>query len=114
MSTGRFLLAFGVYVAALHTVDGPWREWKRGREGLALDPWTLTHVGWGAAARAAGISAGEWFLLGLANEAVELVARKRRPDLLWGEPESPANVGLDLVTNALGWELADLVLEGAA
>ena len=102
-----FSLAYGAYVVFLHAVRGPWRQWKVGREGRILDPWTTQHVMWGAIARAWGISQGQLLALGAANELIEYATRVKRPDLLWGSPESPANVVADLTGSAVGWWLAD-------
>ena len=97
-----YVLSYGAYVAILHAVDGPWRSWKVGREGKTLDPWTLQHVAWGALAGLAGITQLELLGLGVLNELVELGVRRARPDLLWGSPETIANVAGDLVAAALG------------
>ncbi len=100
-----FLLAYALYVAFLNTVPGPWRDWK-GEKAKATDPWTLQHVIWGAIASAAGYSQKELLALGLLNELVELAVRRLRPDLLWGTPETPANVVVDLLAAALGHRVA--------
>lgn len=105
-----FVATYAAYVLFLHAVDGPWRRWKKGRQRPAVDPWTLQHLGWGAIARAWGLTREEFFALGLANEAVELATRIARPDLLWGSPESLPNVAVDIAANAAGFELAGLVL----
>jgi len=98
---------YGGYVLFLHLVDGPWRHWKRGREGRAVvDPWTATHVVWGAIGQRFGLSAKEVMILGAVNEALEFEVRRSRPDLLWGEPESPANVIVDMAATWAGFELA--------
>ncbi len=102
----RYVALYGAYVAALHALDGPWRRWKFGWEGRAVDPWTLQHLLWGAIAQRVGVGPGQLALLGLANEAVEAGVRHYRPDLLWGTPETPLNVAADLVANQAGWELA--------
>lgn len=101
-----FALLYGAYVVTLHAVDGPWRQWKVGREGRAIDPWTGQHVMWGAIAQRMGVSQGALFALGVVNEGIELATRTYRPDLLWGTPESPANVAVDLGSAAAGWWMA--------
>ncbi len=40
-----FLGIYALYVAGLHLIPGPWKNWKRGRW---VDKWTLTHILWGA------------------------------------------------------------------
>lgn len=102
-----FSLAYGAYVAFLHAVSGPWRTWKEGREGKVLDPWTLQHVLWGAIAQRWGLSQNELLALGVVNELGEYVTRSLRPDLLWGTPETGANVAADLASAALGHALAE-------
>lgn len=102
-ATARFVALYGAYVAALHLVDGPWRNWKRGRP--SADPWTVTHVAWGVVARRMGLGRAEFLTLGALNELTEWGVRAFRPDLLWGSPESPANVALDMAANWAGWEL---------
>jgi hypothetical protein len=98
------------YVVFLHAVDGPWRHWKDGREGEAVDLWLVQHLLWGAIAQRMGLSPKQLFMLGTVNELVEFGVRKLRPDLLWGSPESGANVALDLIGNIAGW----LIAEGAS
>lgn len=102
----RFVALYGAYVAGLHVFDGPWRRWKSGYEGAALDPWTLQHVLWGAIANSMSVGRGQLAVLAVANEVVEAGVRALRPDLLWGTPETPANVAVDLVATLAGWELA--------
>jgi hypothetical protein len=102
----RYVALYGAYVVALHAIDGPWKRWKQGREGKALDPWTLQHVLWGAIAYRMGVDRSQLVALGTANEVVEAGVRTFRPDLLWGTPESPANVIVDVAANWAGWELA--------
>ncbi len=101
----KFLGAYGLYVAGLHLIDGPWREWKQGRSGSTVDPWTATHVAWGVVAQRMGISREQFVALGALNELVEFGVRTYRPDMLWGSPESGANVVVDMVANLAGWEL---------
>ncbi len=102
----KYILAYGAYVAFLHAVPGPWRRWKEGREGKVFDWWSVQHVLWGALAERWGLSRVQLLALGLANEGVEYAVRKARPDLLWASPESPRNVGADLLAAALGHALA--------
>lgn len=105
----KYVAAYGAYVLALHAVEGPWRRWKVGYEGAAVDPWTLTHALWGAIAHRMGVSRSQLLVLSAANEGAEWATRTFRPDLLWGTPETSANVGVDLVATLAGWELARLV-----
>jgi hypothetical protein len=104
----KFSGLFLAYVTAIHLVDGPWRRWKKGREGDALDPWTLSHVASGFIANRMGVGEGEFMALGVVNEVAELWIRENRPDLLWGEPESPGNVAADIAANWLGYKLGGL------
>ena len=105
--TAKFIGLYAAWVVGLHLVDGPWRHWKQGREGRPVDPWTLTHLAWGAIGQRMGVSRNQLVALGTVNEFVELGVRTFRPDLLWGTPESPANVIVDVAANWTGWELAD-------
>lgn len=102
MSTGRYIAAYAGFVAAMHVVDGPWQRWTKGK---TVDMWTLTHVAWGAVARRMRVPFGTFMLLAATNEVVEWWVRENRPDMLWGTPESRANVAMDLVTNAAGYLL---------
>ncbi len=99
----KYLAVYALYVAALHTFDGPWKNWRRGRW---VDEWTLTHVFWGAVAQRMGLSEGEAVVLGGLNEVFEAWLRRNRPDVLWGTPEPWRNVLLDIGTTWLGWKLA--------
>jgi hypothetical protein len=92
-------------VLFLHAVDGPWRHWKENRESHLFDPWSLTHVAWGAIGAHMGLSAREVMVLSTINEAAEWGVRASRPDLLWGTPESSGNVLVDLVATWGGWAL---------
>lgn len=103
----KFVALYGAYVAGLHLIDGPWRSWKRGHEGQPVDPWTASHVVWGMIANRMGVPLEQFMALGTINEAVEVGVRAVRPDLLWGTPESPANVITDMAANWAGWELAN-------
>jgi hypothetical protein len=105
----KYSLAYGVYVVALHAVDGPWRDWKEGREGQAIDPWTGQHVLWGALGAYMGLGPGQVLVLGTINELVEWGVRTYRPDLLWGSPESPNNVFMDIVATMAGWKLGEML-----
>ncbi len=105
----KYSAAYAAYVAFLHAVDGPWRHWKDGHEGQAVDPWTYQHVLWGGIGAAMGLTARQVLILGSVNELVEWGVRTYRPDLLWGSPESRANVFMDLVASLAGWKLAELL-----
>lgn len=105
----KYVAAYGAYVIFLHAVDGPWRTWKDGREGRAIDPWTLQHVLWGALGAYMGLPPTKMMILSSINEMVEARIRKKRPDLLWGSPESAGNVFMDLVATLAGWKIADLM-----
>lgn len=95
---------YAAYVAFLHAVPGPWRQWKK--KPAALDTWTLTHLAWGALAQRMGLSVKEVMALGTVNEAIEAYIRLYRPDLLWGTPETARNVLLDLAATYAGWGAA--------
>lgn len=99
----RFVGLYAAYVASLHAFDGPWKRWPKGR---AVDPWTLTHVAWGAVAHRMGLSRSQIMVLGIVNEIGEALVRRHRPDLLWGTPEGPYNTLVDLAANVVGYELA--------
>jgi hypothetical protein len=105
----KYSAAYAAYVAFLHAVDGPWRHWKDGREGAAVDPWTGQHVLWGTLGSFMGLTPKQILILGTVNELVELGVRTYRPDLLWGSPESPQNVFFDLMASLVGWELGELL-----
>ena len=100
----KYSLAYLAYVTALHLIPGPWKQWKVGRAGRATDPWTLQHLLWGALGKAMGLSLTEVMVLSVANEALEAGVRRYRPDLLWGTPETPKNVVVDLLGVAAGWQ----------
>lgn len=89
------------YVALLHVVPGPWRQWSRGK---IIDEWMATHALLGIAAQYLGVSYKDYAILAVGNEALEAVIRKYRQDLLWGEPESFGNVIGDLVAGFAGYE----------
>ena len=103
----RYVLLYGAVVTGMHLVDGPWKKWTKGK---AIDPWTWTHVAWGSAGKIMGLTATEMFLLASANEVIEFGFRKTRPDLLWGTPESAANVTLDVAANMAGYYGAEAIL----
>lgn len=88
-----FSAAYAAYVWLLHNVDGPWRRWKKGD---AIDMWTFTHVLWGVIGKRWGLTANEMVVLSVLNEAGEAWVRANRPDLLFGSPESNANVIVDV------------------
>ena len=108
--TLRYLGLYALYVAGIHVIPGPWLRWSRGR---LLDNWTWTHVAWGYVAQRMGVSRGTTVALAATNEAFEAWLRANRPDLLWGTPETPRNVVLDVATTWAGWELGRLGVEGA-
>ncbi len=101
---GPYVLLYGAYVAALHLIPGPWHAWKRGYELRAVDPWTGQHLLWGAIAQRMGVSAGQLMVLGVLNEAAELLIRRYRPQWLWGQPDVPLNLAADLAANLVGWQ----------
>jgi hypothetical protein len=45
---------------------------------------------------------------------VEWGVRTCRPDLLWGSPESPTNVFMDLTASLVGWKLGEMLTKKAA
>jgi hypothetical protein len=102
-----YSLSYAAYVAFMHGVHGPWRKWKVGYEGRAVDPWTLQHVLWGFLAQRWGLTQKQLLVLGAANELVEYWARVKRPDLLWGTPETVSNVAADLGAAAMGYWISD-------
>jgi len=106
---GKFILTYVAYVAAINTLPGPWEKWKEGFEGKPLDKWSLTHVAWGAIARAMGVTFDELIMLSASNEVLDQAIRTQNPSLLWGEPESPANVAADIALNLVGFKLFELV-----
>ena len=106
----KYSLLYLTYVTALHLIPGPWKDWKVGRAGKATDPWTLQHLLWGGLAKTMGLSFGETMVLAAANEAVEAGVRAYRPDLLWGTPETPKNVVVDLLGTAAGWQFTPPLL----
>jgi len=100
---------YAAYVAALHAIDGPWRRWKEERPGKAVDGWTATHVIWGMIGRRMGVTEHEVLVLTTLNEAVEFGVRVTRPDLLWGSPESAANVLTDMVSTYVGYKIEEFL-----
>jgi hypothetical protein len=104
----KYSALYGAYVVALHAIDGPWQHWKEGWEGRAVDPWTSQHLLWGLIGQRMGLNQNEILVLTTINEAVELGVRTFRPDLLWGSPESPRNVIVDIVATWAGWKLGEL------
>lgn len=97
-----FLLSYAGYVILMNTVDGPWRRWSK---GAILDWWTLTHVGWGWLAKKFGLPFQTTMGLTIVNEAGEALVRRYRPDLTWGTPEGLLNIGVDVVSTGVGWNL---------
>lgn len=57
-----------------------------------------------------GLHPTKILILSSINELVEAQVRKQRPDLLWGTPESPNNVFMDIVATLAGWKLAEVLL----
>lgn len=104
--TARYLAWYAAYVAGVHLLPGPWRRWEKGR---LVDNWTWTHLVWGALAQRMGLPLQTAVLLAAANEAGEAVLRRRRPGLVFGSPEGPANVAVDVAANAVGWKAAQLL-----
>lgn len=98
----KFTLAYAAYVAAIHAVRGPWVNWSR---GAVLDNWTLTHIIWSQIGRRMGVTLKEMTALSVANEVGEAIIRRTRPDLMFGEHESPANIVADVAANVVGWHL---------
>ncbi len=103
-----YVAIYAVHVVLLHAIDGPWRRWKRYG---AFDAWTATHVAWGAIGRVMGVPEGTMVALTVANELVELGARRLAPQLTWGAPETPPNVVADVVTTWGGWKAADELMQ---
>jgi hypothetical protein len=103
----RYILAYAGYALAVNVVPGPWQSWRR--EGGSVDGWTATHLFWGALSRRYGINLKVLMLLGVLNEVAEAAIRETRPELLWGAPEDPRNVAVDIMANAAGWLAADAV-----
>lgn len=93
---------FSAVVVGIHVVPGPWRHWS---DGKVVDKWWLTHIVWGWLGARMNQSLDQQMALTAANEAIEAWARNHRPDLTWGGHETPANVAMDFVGNALGWWL---------
>lgn len=108
-NTLAYCALYAVYVAALHAIDGPWRRWKEERPGKAVDGWTATHIVWGMIGRRMGVSEHDVLILSTLNEAVEAGVRTFRPDLLWGSPESAANVLTDMVATYAGYKLEEVL-----
>ena len=102
-NTGGFLAIYAAWVVLVNTTPGPWRSWNR---GARIDTWTGTHVAFGVLAQRMGLSLAQITALGAINEVGEAWIRAHRPDLLWGEPESPPNIAVDIAANAAGWLLA--------
>ncbi len=109
----RYVGLYGAYVLFLHTIPGPWHTWKEGREGKAIDPWTVSHVAWGLLGQRLGLTASKVTLLGSVNELVEHGVSAYRSDLLWGQPDVPANTAMDMVALLAGWGVGYLLGGGA-
>jgi hypothetical protein len=100
----NFVALYLAYVAAIHFIDGPWKDWKK---GAVVDNWTYTHIAWGMIAKKMGLTLDELFMLEVINEAGEGFVRETRPDLTFGSPESWGNIGADFVSTNVGWHLDD-------
>ena len=98
-----FLAIYAAWVVLVNAAPGPWRKWSRGE---TVDPWTLTHVAFGALAYEKGLSLGEINALGILNEAGQTSWRTLppiRPDgfcgvrsQLAGQTRGSANGGMGL------------------
>jgi hypothetical protein len=95
-----YVALYGLVVLGVHIFPGPWHKWEKNG---AIDAWTVTHVICGAVGAWMGVDGRTMLALTVANEGVEAVTRKVRPDLAWGGAETPANVAMDVVTTMLGW-----------
>lgn len=96
----RYISSFIATVAALHIIDGPWHRWSTDK---AIDPWFFTHIGWGVIAARMGITPRDYWLMVAANGAVEMLSRAQKLPIVWGSRETPANVVMDVVANAVGY-----------
>ena len=108
----KFSALFGSYVLVLHAFDGPWRNWTKKGENSTFDTWTLTHFVWGGIAREFDIDLKTLNMLGVGNEIAEYSLRKIKFMGLWGEPETPTNMAVDLIAAAAGWKTWDLTKNG--
>lgn len=99
---GQYICLYGVSVLAVHLLPGPWRHWSK---GTTVDMWTFTHIFWGWLGAKMDQSFTQQMTLASLNEILEFLLRKYRPDLMWGGAEPGLNVPMDLVGNALGWQL---------
>lgn len=97
--TARFVTAYAGYVAAIHAIPQLFR-WPK---GAVVDRWTVTHLVWGAIGQRMGVSLGTVTALSAANEVGEALVRHFRPDLVFGSPETPANITVDVLANIAGW-----------
>ncbi len=99
-NTLRAIGAYGGYVLFVHMVDGPWKQWDK---GTCVDWWTVTHLACMSIARRMGVPFRDAMVLGVLNEVGEALVRRYRPDLLFGGPEPPCNIVMDLVANYVGY-----------
>jgi len=104
-----FSALFGAYVFIIHTFDGPWKKWTKKGQAATFDTWTTTHFIWGGIAREFNVDLKTFTLLGIGNEFVESYFRKIKFLGLWGEPEAPVNMIIDVASAAAGWKAWDIV-----
>jgi hypothetical protein len=83
-------------------MEGPWQRWSKGEH---VDRWTYTHVLWGIVAKRMGVTATELLSLSVANEAVEAWIRQNKPAMLFGSPEQPGNIVVDVVVTMAAFHL---------
>lgn len=102
MHLTKFLTAYAAYVVTLHTVPGPWQQWKRGK---FVDMWTLTHIAWSMVGKRMGVPLPTMMALSVANEIGEAWIRRNRKEWLWAEPESITNIATDIAANYVGYKL---------
>jgi len=99
----KFSGLYLAYVLAIHAIPGPWRGWTS--HGATFDAWTLTHLAWGQIAKQYKLSLTTLLLLSILNEGAEAYLRHIKFLGIWGDPETPANVVVDLASTSLGWAL---------
>jgi len=105
----QFCGLYLLYVLGVHIVPGPWQKWTS--HGRALDPWTLTHLMWGYLGKYYGIPLPILLALSLGNEGVEAYLRYIKFLGIWGDPETPKNIAMDLSATSLGWLLKNGILD---
>lgn len=94
--------AYMIYVTLLHQMEGPWKSWDKGD---VIDAWTITHIVWGALGKKWGLSPSEMTVLAALNEVGEALVRKYRKDLLFGSPETVANIVTDIVVTVAAYAI---------